>query len=133
MDKRPRVGLGVCIVKDGKVLMGHRVSKHGNDTWSFPGGHIEFGESFEDCAKRETMEEAGIEIKDIEVVTCTNDIYEGEDKHYITVFVKANWDKGEPKVMEPDKMTEWDWFDWDNLPEPFFLALKNFRKTGFRP
>jgi len=33
--------------------------------WSFPGGHLEYMESFEDCAKRETREECGIEITNI--------------------------------------------------------------------
>ncbi len=54
-----RVGVGIMIFKDGKVLMGRRKGSHGAGEYAFPGGHLDFGESFEDCAKRETLEEAG--------------------------------------------------------------------------
>jgi 8-oxo-dGTP diphosphatase len=43
--KRPKVGVGVIIKKDGKVLMGKRKNAHGDGTWSFTGGHLEFGEA----------------------------------------------------------------------------------------
>jgi len=46
MDKVPRVGLGVLIIKDGKVLLGRRKGAHGEGTWAPPGGHLECGESF---------------------------------------------------------------------------------------
>jgi ADP-ribose pyrophosphatase YjhB (NUDIX family) len=60
MTERPKVGVAAIIIKDGKVLLGKRKSAHGQGTWNFPGGHLEYGESWQDCAKRETMEEAGI-------------------------------------------------------------------------
>jgi 8-oxo-dGTP diphosphatase len=39
MGDRPKVGVGVCIVKDNKVLLGKRKNSHGDGTWAFPGGH----------------------------------------------------------------------------------------------
>lgn len=84
MNKIPRVGLGVCIVKDNKVLLGKRKNAHGDGSWCFPGGHLEFGESYEECAQRETFEEVGVSIKNIQFVTATNDLFPEEDKHYIT-------------------------------------------------
>lgn len=133
MPDRPKVGMGVLIFKDGRVLFGQRLGAHGQGTWCPPGGHIEFGESFEDTARREVTEEAGIKITTPTFITCTNDIYPGENKHYITVMVRADWLDGEPQVLEPDKMVKWDWFDWDNLPSPLFLTIQNLIKTGFRP
>ena len=56
-SKCPKVGVGVAVVKDGKVLLGKRKNAHGEGTWSFPGGHLEYKESWEDCAIRETLEE----------------------------------------------------------------------------
>ncbi len=44
-NKRPKVGLGVLIFKDGKVLLGKRKGAHGEGTWCPPGGHLEFGET----------------------------------------------------------------------------------------
>jgi 8-oxo-dGTP diphosphatase len=55
-ENRPKVGIGVFIFKDGKFLMGCRKGTHGAGTWSVPGGHLEFGESFEECAEREALE-----------------------------------------------------------------------------
>jgi len=52
--------IGVIVRKENKVLMGHRINAHGHETWCFPGGHLEFNESIEDCA-----EETGIKIKNI--------------------------------------------------------------------
>jgi 8-oxo-dGTP diphosphatase len=73
--KRPLVGIGAAIIKEGKVLLGKRIAKHGSGTWCFPGGHLDFMESFEECARRETREEAGIEIENIRVGLVTNDFY----------------------------------------------------------
>ncbi|MEK6901677.1 MAG: NUDIX domain-containing protein, partial [Nanoarchaeota archaeon] len=84
MNKVPQVGVGVLIVKNNKVLLGKRKNAHGEGTWCPPGGHLEFGESFEDCARRETFEETGISIKNIRFITATNDIF-SEEKHYITL------------------------------------------------
>lgn len=50
----PKVGIGVMIFKDGKVLLGKRKGSHGDGEYSFPGGHLNYMESFEDCAQRET-------------------------------------------------------------------------------
>lgn len=128
--ERPKVGLGVIIFRDGKVLMGKRKGPHGKDTWCFPGGHLEYGESFEECAIRETMEEAGIRIKNIRFVTATNDIHKDEGKHYITIFMRADRDSGEAETMEPDKCRGWEWFSPDGLPEPLFLPVKNLTISG---
>lgn len=133
MSERPKVGVGVCIIKNGKVLLGQRFGAHGEGSWSFPGGHLEFGESWEDCAKREVYEETGLKISDPKFITCTNDVFVSENKHYVTVYMKAVLEKGEPKVLEPDRMVKWEWFDWDNLPEPHFLPLDHLLETGFRP
>src|SRR5215469_4737907 len=49
-DSHPKVGVGVMILKDGKVLIGKRKGAHGAGEWAWPGGHLEYMESFEDCA-----------------------------------------------------------------------------------
>jgi 8-oxo-dGTP diphosphatase len=130
--ERPRVGVGVLILKDGKVLLGKRGFSHGIGSWCPPGGHLEFGESLEDCARREVLEETGIRISNIRFVTATNDIFE-EGKHYITLHILADWESGEPKVMEPDKLESLQWFAWESLPEPLFLPVQNLLKQGFKP
>ena len=43
--KIPRVGVGVIVQRDGRILLGKRLGAHGEGTWALPGGHLEFGES----------------------------------------------------------------------------------------
>ena len=134
MEKeRPQIGVGVCVIKDGKVLFGKRKNAHGEGSWCFPGGHLEFNESVEDCAKREVLEETGLSIKNLRVGPYTNDIFEKENKHYVTLFVVADCDSGEAKLMEPEKCEKWEWFDWDKLPSPLFLSLQNLLKRKYNP
>jgi 8-oxo-dGTP diphosphatase len=127
--KRPGVGVGVFIKKDGKFLLGKRLGAHGEATWCTPGGHLEYGESWEACATREVAEETGLKIKNIQFVTLTNDIFEDEHKHYITICMRSDWDSGEAKIMEQDKFTELGWFALDELPAPLFLPLQNLSLT----
>lgn len=130
---RPKVGIGVIIKKDNKILLGKRKNAHGDGTWSFPGGHLEFNETWEDCAEREVLEETGIKIKNLRFATATNDIFEKEEKHYITIFILADYDEGEVKVMEPDKCEEWQWLSWNDLPSPLFIPIQSLLKAGYDP
>ncbi|MBW2991832.1 NUDIX domain-containing protein [Candidatus Woesearchaeota archaeon] len=131
--ERPKVGIGIYIVKDGKVLFGKRKNAHGEGSWCPPGGHLEFNEEIEDCAKREVLEETGINIKNIRFITATNDIHKSERKHYITLHLAADYDSGEVKLMEPEKCERWGWFRWEELPKPLFLANENFVKMDINP
>lgn len=131
--ERPKIGVGVIITKEHKVLLGKRKNSHGDGSWSFPGGHLEFGEDPEDCAIRETLEETGIRIRNLRRTIYTNDIFEKENKHYITLYILAEYDSGIVKVMEPDKCERWEWFSWEELPEPLFLPIMNLQKESFNP
>lgn len=129
----PRVGVGVIVLKGNKVLLHKRKNAHGDGTWSFPGGHLEFNETIEDCAKREVMEETGISLKNIRLGPYTNDIFKKEGKHYITIYAIAEYESGRARVKEPEWAEKWGWFTWDNLPKPLFLPLRNLFKHNFNP
>lgn len=132
-DQRPKVGVGVMILKDGKVLMTRRKGSHGAGEYSFPGGHLEYMETFEECAVRETAEECGLKIKNIRFSYVTN-LKKYAPKHYVHIGLVADWESGEPQLLEPEKAEEWKWYDLNNLPEgPMFefckLAFDSY-KTG---
>ncbi len=127
----PKVGVGVLIIKNGLLLLGKRKGSHGSGSWSPPGGHLEFGETIKECAKREVLEETGLKIKNASLGPYTNDIFEDEQKHYLTVFVTANPASGTPQTLEPQKCERWDWFKWTNLPDSLFRPLVNLRSQGF--
>lgn len=133
MDKFPKVGMGVIVIRNGKVLLGKRKNAHGDGDWAFPGGHLEFGEEIEDCVKREVSEETGLKVETATFAKLTNDIFLEEDKHYITIYMVTESKDGEARVMEPEKSEEWQWFEWGNLPQPLFLPIRNLLKTGFNP
>ena len=131
-NQRPKVGIGVTILKEGKVLLGKRKGSHGQGEYAAPGGHLEYLESFEECAKRETFEEAGIEIDNIRFQFLAN-VKRYKPKHYVHIGLIADWKSGQPKAMEPDKCEGWDWYDLDRLPQPLFefeeISIDSYR-TG---
>lgn len=131
--KVTRVGVGVIIIRNGKVLMGKRIGSHGRGSWSPPGGHVEFNEDPEDTAVRETFEETGLKVHSPRFVAITSDIYKKEKKHYITLYYICKYRSGEARIMEPDKFEGWGWFKWNKLPTPIFLAIKDLRKQKFNP
>jgi 8-oxo-dGTP diphosphatase len=133
MDKRPYIGVAVIVMKDNNVLLGRRKHAHGAGGWQFPGGHLEFNESIEDCARREVLEETGLRIRKIRSGPYTNDIFLREKKHYVTLFVVAEYDSGTLEVREPDKCDTWKWFGWAQFPEPLFLPTANLLKQQFNP
>lgn len=141
IKKKIGVGFGVMIIKENKILLGLRNDDkekadselHGEGTWTMPGGKLEYGESFEDGAKREVMEETGIILNESEVICVNND--NNEFAHFITIGLLAKDFEGEPQTMEPDEIVRWEWFDLDNLPSPLYFpskkVLENYKKKQF--
>jgi 8-oxo-dGTP diphosphatase len=121
----PVVGIGVFVVHEGKALLLKRVKEHGEGTWGLPGGHLEHGETFEECARREVFEEAGIKLDDVQVCGVTNDLFEN-GKHYVTVFVEGHVDSDRFEMKEPGKYAEYGWYEAEEFPQPLFLPLANF-------
>ncbi len=131
-DPQVKVGIGVMVFKDGKVLLGKRKGSHGEGEYAFPGGHMEYMESFEGCAKREVMEETGMEIENVRFLRLYN-LKEYAPKHYVDIGLMADWKSGEPQIMESDKIEGWDWYEMDNLPKPLFKVIPTYieaLKTG---
>src|SRR5512135_538670 len=109
-QKMPMVGVGIIIRRGEQVLLLHRHHAHGAGTWSPPGGHLDFGEAPEECARRETREETGLEVVDVHHLCLTNDIFTAEGKHYITIWMEGRYDKGEAVVNAPEEASEVGWF-----------------------
>jgi 8-oxo-dGTP diphosphatase len=126
-SKNPRVGLGIFIFNnEGKVFFVHRISKHATGTWAPPGGYLEFGETFEEGAKREVKEEFDLDVDDLKVIGVTNNVYENEGKHIVGILLKAAKFSGDPKIMEPDKHSKFGWFDLTNLPKPIMPPIRQY-------
>lgn len=160
---RPISGIAVFIMrKQGSFLFGLRLGSHGHrkskafpnyvpalllttftETWGLPGGHLEYKESFEECAARETLEETGLQIHNTKFLTTTNDFHEKEQRHGVTMFMTAELVDANATavIMEPTKCGEWRWQSFqpivnavekmkrDQEPaEQYFLPLYNLVK-----
>lgn len=131
-EKRPKACVGVMVFKDGKVLIGKRRGRHGDGEYSFPGGSLEYMQSFSVCVKEEVSEEAGIEIKNIKFLSVANirDHYERQD---ILLSFSADWESGEPRDFREERIGDWQWCDLNRLPQPLFYpteVLIDSYKTG---
>ena len=127
------------LINNNKILLGHRVNKaqdtggiYEPDTWTFPGGKQEYEETVLETAIRETKEETGLILKDVQVFTATDEFQ--SDRHYVTIGVISSSYEGELKVMEPNKIDEWKWFELNNLPNNIYTPSKNmieeYKKRG---
>ncbi|HKQ98328.1 MAG TPA: NUDIX domain-containing protein [Candidatus Polarisedimenticolia bacterium] len=121
----PSVGLGVIVTRGGEVLLVRRRNVHGDGTWSTPGGHIDFGETPEECAAREVFEETGVTIADIAFRAMTSDVFHAQGRHYVTLWFDARHVSGEGIVEAPEEIAEVGWFTWNALPAPLFLCFEN--------
>jgi len=131
-DNRPKIGVGVWLVYEGKVLFMQRRTEHGEGTWCPQGGHLEHGEHWFECAAREAMEEVGVTIEAPRLFAITNNVFSA-DKHYVTLHVEAKVSSPDFTNMEPDKHAKIAWFGWDELPEPLFATVATLRAEGHKP
>lgn len=137
VKKKMGIGVGVAIIKDGKVLLGHRHEDpekadsllHGEGTWTMPGGKLDFGETIAGAVCREVLEETSLVVdpKSLKLVSVGNERV--ENAHYVTIGFVCEEFKGEVKVMEPDEITEWKWFDLNTLPSPMFFPSDKIMKN----
>lgn len=122
-----KVGIGVFVFNEaGHVLLGKRINSHGHGTWGLPGGHLEHGETPIECAIREVREETGLILTHTQEGLFTNDIFEEENKHYVTLFIYGTCKNEEPQIQEPEKCLEWQWFEWGNFPTPLLKTIPSF-------
>lgn len=119
-----RVGVAAFILKslqetidNPHFLIGKRLNAHGAGTYALPGGHLEFGETLEQCAIREVMEETGLKVSNMRFLTATNDYMPADGKHYVTLYMVCSRDNNdnEPSNTEPDKCEGWEWASWEAL------------------
>ncbi len=130
-----KVGVACLVFKEGKVLLGKRLSKsHGDGEYTCGGGHAEFMEELTETAKREIKEEWSIDIDEPEFLCATN-LRKYGNKHYVDVAFRANWVAGNPSPESEGEFADFGWYDVNDLPSPLFGAVANYfeaLKTGKR-
>ena len=119
------VRVAILVLNGDRILLEKRANVLGKGTWAPPIGHLDFGETFEQTAMREVQEETGIEIADPKFRVLTNDFFEAENEHSVTVWTEAKYVSGEPHLKAPEEESEIGWFQWNDLPEPLFLSMRH--------
>ncbi len=125
------VAVDLFVVRDGKLLLGKRQNTFGAGFWGLPGGHLEKDETIEQAALRELKEETGLTAASAQFAAVFNN--NNREEPYIHFGLIAVGVSGEPKVMEPNKFTAWEWFDLKDLPNKDILwvhtpLIKAFKK-----
>ena len=126
----PNVGVGVLVERDGKLLLHRRKGEHGPGTWSTAGGHLEYGETPEECAIREVWEEVGVVVSKVAFMGITNDVFAETARHYVTIWMRATVSEGDGYIRAEDEVEEVGWFPLDALPTPLFLPLDHLLHRG---
>lgn len=136
----------IIFIQANKILLLKRQNTGFMDGYySVPAGHLEGGETATACAVREAEEEVGAIINefDLKVVHVMHryDLdrpFIGDDKTFnerVDFFLTASRWQGEIRNMEPDKCSELEWCEVDNLPEKFVpyvkSAIESYRKGEF--
>lgn len=129
-----RVGTGLMIIRDNKVLLGKRKGSHGEGEYAWAGGGVDYGETIIEGVLRELKEECGSELKVTEPkLLCITDLTAYYPQHWLDIGMICEYISGEAIVMEPDKCESWDWYDMNNLPSPLFKCATAYieaYKTG---
>jgi len=115
--------VGIIVRRDRELLLARRAGTHGSGTWSTPGGHLDFGEDPAACAAREAEEETGVTIGPARFVGVTNDVFEAEGKHYVTLWFEAEHESGEAAALATGELDAVGWFADDDLPASLFPPL----------
>ena len=115
---RPKIGIGICWYnEDGQIICGKRIgSKIGS--YQFPGGYLEFGETFEECASRELQEEVGIHVppESIKYVTTINVRRTDHNYHNVGIIMSTKIKKDIKMInSEPEKNEGWQWMLWEDF------------------
>jgi ADP-ribose pyrophosphatase YjhB (NUDIX family) len=120
----PRVGVGAAILRDGRLLLIRRLRSPEAGCWGLPGGKVDPFETVQDAVRREVAEELGVELVGERLLCVVDQIDRAEGDHWVAPVFVAHEYRGEPKLLEPEKHSAFDWFALNALPSPLTQAVK---------
>jgi ADP-ribose pyrophosphatase len=130
----PTVGVGAVVVHDRRVLLIRRAKEPLRGRWVVPGGTVELGETLEEAVAREVLEETGVLVRPLEVMTVFDRIERrdgGVAHHFVIVDYRCAFVSGALRAASDAQDAAWvaerDLGQYD-LPT---LALELVRR-GFR-
>ena len=127
-------GAAVMIVnKDGEILLERR---RDNGLWDYPAGSMELGESFEECARREALEETGLVCGRLEFFTTdsgkdTFNIYPNGDQTYFAGVIYLCRDYSGTLRPQEEEVLDLKFFGPDEIPEDMTPLNIGYLKRAF--
>lgn len=116
----PSVGVAVVVWRNGKLLLGEDLTKGDKVVFGVPGGHWESGETLTEAVRRETLEETGLQIQNIRLVSVYDFFRKDKNKSYVTIGFSADYSSGEARDESATTRRRWDWFDPAKMPSSLF-------------
>lgn len=120
----PGLGVGLAILRDGKLLLCKRMKAPEAGHWNIVGGKVDHMERAEIAARREAEEETGLTLGAIRYLGMTEQLIEADRQHWVSLLYVTDDTTGEPQLTEPDKLSEIGWFDLDDLPQPLSVFTR---------
>ena len=134
MASEPRAGCGIALVRRGLILLLKRNTDPESGCWGIPGGKIDLYETAEQAARRELLEEVGVEAGALALLCIVDEIDPDAGLHWISPVYISHDCLGTPQLKEPAKHAGLGWFDLEDLPaaltRPTRAALAALTKLG---
>ena len=109
--RRPVVAVGAIVFRDNRVLLVRRGQPPSRDLWAIPGGRVEIGETLQEAAEREILEETGITIQAREPVYTFDYIERAGSAlprfHYVIIDLEADYVSGETRAGDDAADVSW--------------------------
>lgn len=134
LPQRPSVGIGVVLIREDQVLLVQRAKPPGVGQWSLPGGKQELGETAQETARRELLEETGLSCGEMVLAGYVDSIHRNEDRqilfHYTILDFAARYNGGE--AIAQDDAAQIAWVREDELDAYGVLAdAQRMIRTAF--
>ncbi|KXF77308.1 DNA mismatch repair protein MutT [Paramesorhizobium deserti] len=134
--QRPGVGCGVVFLKEGCILLLQRKKSPEAGAWGIPGGKVDLLEATEVAARREALEETGLDAISLSLIGTSEQLFHKEQQHWFSPIFHADRFTGTPQLLEPQKHGGIGWFSLSDLPErltlPTHHAVKLLSERGIR-
>ena len=108
---RPVVAVGAIVFKNNRVLLVRRAQPPSQDLWAIPGGRVKIGETLQEAAEREILEETGIIIQAREPVYAFDYIERDGSApprfHYVIIDLIADYVRGEARAGDDAADVRW--------------------------
>lgn len=123
--------VATLLLCNNRILLGRRIRQNRFVGWQCPGGFILPGETLQQAAKRHCLDKAGINVEGLCDGPYTNNVFADSSppQHTVTLYQVAHSYSVCNSQRFKDAETAWQWFDFDEIPQPCFLPLKNLLQS----